>query len=235
MTPPLRLTAAHVAQVPPYLGPPQPFDLAGEVATEADHQALFDQLMRSAPKQVWVFAYGSLIWNPGFEPAETRNGHLRGWHRQFCLGWMTIFRGCPERPGIMLALDRGGSCQGVAQRLGPARLEADMLSILRREVPLRRSAYQPRWSPVSTPDGPITALIFPIDRSADNYLQGQSEDAVAHSLATSAGDRGTMAEYLLNTVQNLQNLGIHDRYLWRLQSAVADKIERALPANKEIP
>ena len=59
MTPPLRLTAAHVAQVPPYLGPPQPFDLAGEVATEADHQALFDQLMRSAPKQVWVFAYGS--------------------------------------------------------------------------------------------------------------------------------------------------------------------------------
>ncbi len=221
---PLCLTAAHLAQIPPYLGPPQPFELAGEVSTDEDLGHLLDDLLAKGPRDVWIFAYGSLIWNPEFPPAEDRIAHLHGWHRKFCLGPITIFRGCPDRPGLMLALDRGGSCRGVAYKVQPSRVRQDLIALLRREMPLRPAAYAPRWSKVQTDDGPVTALLFPIDRRAAAYARGACEDQVITSLSTAAGDRGTMAEYLLNTVSHLQKRGIHDRYLWRLQSRVAQKI-----------
>ncbi len=227
MSRPLCLTAAHVAQVPPYLGPPQPFDSAGEVATEADLHAIMTNLLAKAPPEVWIFAYGSLIWNPGFAPAEDRPARLTGWHRKFCLGWITIYRGCPDRPGLMLALDRGGSCRGVALRLTPATTKDDLMAVLRREMPFRRAAYAPRWSRVDTDQGPITALIFPIDRQTEFYVHPLSETQVVTSLSTAAGDKGSMAEYLLQTVTHLQHYGLHDSYLWHLQRAVARQIERS--------
>lgn len=232
----ISLTPAHVAQVPPYLGPPQPFELAGEVASEADHQALLAQLLQNAPQDLWIFAYGSLIWNPEFIPVEERKARLNGWHRRFCLGWIKIFRGCDDRPGLMLALDRGGSCVGVALRLAPETAKADLLCVLKREMPLRRRGYAPRWSRVATEAGPITALVFPIDRTSDAFVDGVEEPHLINSLSTAAGDHGTMAEYLLNTVSQLHARDIHDSYLWRLQKAVAETIEtRALPCSPESP
>lgn len=222
---PLCLTAAHVAQVPPYLGPAQPFETAGEVSTEADHHALLTGLLATAPPEIWIFAYGSLMWNPGFTPAEDRPARLTGWHRKFCLGWITIFRGCPDRPGLMLALDRGGSCRAVALRLNPATAQDDLLSVLRREMPFRRAAYAPRWSRVDTDAGPVSALTFPIDRQTGFYVHPLTEAQVVTSLSTAAGDKGTMAEYLLHTVTHLHQRGLHDSYLWRLQTAVAHRIE----------
>ena len=65
----------------------------------------------------WVFGYGSLMWHPGLDTPETRPARLQGWHRAFCLGWDRRFRGTPEKPGLMLAIDRGGSCKGIAHRL----------------------------------------------------------------------------------------------------------------------
>ena len=225
MSRPLFLTAAHVTLVPPYLGPAQPFETAGEVATEADLHAIMTGLLATAPPEVWIFAYGSLIWNPGFIPAEDRPARLTGWHRKFCLGWITIYRGCPDRPGLMLALDRGGSCRGVALRLNPTSVQDDLMSVLRREMPLRPAAYAPRCGRVDTDQGPVTALFFPIDRQTEFYVNPVSETQVVTSLSTAAGDKGTMAEYLLQTVTHLQHRGLHDSYLWRLQRAVARQIE----------
>lgn len=225
MSRPLCLTAAHVAQVPPYLGPAQPFDSVGEVASDADLHAIMTGLLAKAPPEIWIFAYGSLIWNPGFAPTEDRLARLTGWHRKFCLGWITIYRGCLDRPGLMLALDRGGSCRGVALRVNPATTQADLMAILRREMPLRRAAYAPRWSRVDTDQGPVTALIFPIDRQTEFYVTPVTETQLVTSLSTAAGDHGTMADYLLQTVTHLQDRGLHDGYLWRLQRAVARQIE----------
>ena len=183
-----------------------------------------------ASGEVWVFAYGSLIWNPEFDVDAERLGTVAGWHRSFCLGWVRLYRGTPERPGIMLALDRGGSCRGVVFRLPPDAIDENLTRILRREMPIRRDTPPARWVTVQTSVGPVRAVAFPISRSSPTYLPGLTEEAVVQALATAAGERGTMAEYLASTVQHLEDRGIHDAYLWRMQALVADRIATLYPA-----
>ena len=91
------------------------------LASDADHDGAVGDILAGKPDngEVWIFAYGSLIWKPAFDFVEQRIGHLHGWHRSFCLGWDRRFRGSTERPGLMMALDRGGECEGVAYRLPP--------------------------------------------------------------------------------------------------------------------
>lgn len=182
------------------------------------------------PGDFWIFAYGSLIWNPGFDFVEERLGTVSGWHRSFCLGWIRLYRGCAERPGVMLALDAGGSCRGAAFRLPPDAVEKNLLNIIRREHPIKGSYIPARWVTVRGQGDPLRAIAFPIDRKSDGYLSDLTEAEVVESLATAAGERGSMAEYLHSTVSHLQDRGIHDRYLWHLQELVAARIEAALPA-----
>ncbi|MCB2137647.1 MAG: gamma-glutamylcyclotransferase, partial [Rhodobacteraceae bacterium] len=131
----------------------------------------------------------------------------------------------PERPGIMLAMDRGGSCRGVTFRLPPDAVDENLAAILKRELPIKREGRPPvRWVTARTDHGTVRAIAFPISRRSDAYLPGLSEDTVIEALATAAGERGSMAEYLHNTVVQLEARGIHDRYLWRLQDKVAARI-----------
>lgn len=228
----LTLTAALVARVPPYDGPPLPMGAGRERASEDDHASIFARLMATAPAdgQVWIFAYGSLIWNPNFAHDAERVAHVHGWHRAFCLGWMQAFRGCPDRPGLMMALDRGGSCRGVAFRLPAGNLEANLMPILRREVLFKANGMEARWLRGTTAEGPRDMIGFPVNRSAQDYVSGLTEDRIVAALATSAGPQGTMAEYLGSTVAHLEDRGIHDRYLWRMQAMVADRIAALYPA-----
>ena len=177
--------------------------------------------------EIWVFAYGSLIWKPACDIVEQRIALAHGWHRAFCLGWDRCFRGTKDRPGLMLALDRGGACKGVAQRLPPDAIRVNLEKLLRREVLTKPSPFPPRWVTVQTEAGPLRAITFTMDRKSDAYVGGLSAEQVADVLAVAVGRWGSMAEYLYNTVRHLEALGIADRYLWRLQELVAERIEAA--------
>lgn len=225
----MRLTAEHVAKVRREIADPGFLPVASNArpATDADYAAVVDGILAGAPQgDFWVFAYGSLIWNPDFDFDERRVALARGWRRAFCLGWDHRFRGSREAPGLMLALDRGGQCKGVVHRLPAAGLEANLHRLIRREMSMVPSAFPPRFIGVDTEAGRLSALTFAIDRRSGRYIGGLDVEAVADVLSTACGFRGSMAEYLFSTVSHLEELGIHDRHLWRLQELVAERIER---------
>jgi glutathione-specific gamma-glutamylcyclotransferase len=210
----MRLTAAHVAKVArdiPDPGPPTDIQLS----TDEDFATYVRDLRATqpVPGEVWIFAYGSLIWKPACEFVEIRTGLLHGWHRSFCLGWNTRHRGSADAPGLML------------YRLPPDAIDANLEQLVRREMGMKPSSFPPRWVKVATEIGPIDAITFCIDRRSGRYVAGLSEAEVAAVLAKAVGSRGSMAEYLHNTVAHLEQLGIHDGHLWRLQEMVADLID----------
>ena len=225
------LTPELVSRVARHVDDPGP--TPGRVyAGDADYEATTRDLLDARPPsgEVWVFAYGSLIWKPACDIVEQRVAVVRGWHRSFCLGWDRRFRGTKDRPGLMLALDRGGTCKGLVQRLPADAVEANLGKLLRREMLTRPSPFPPRWVSVQTTAGPLRAITFTIDRKGEAYVGGLTAEEIANALATAVGHRGSMAEYLHNTVKHLERLGIDDRLLWRLQEMVAERIEAATAA-----
>jgi cation transport protein ChaC len=158
---------------------------------------------------LWVFGYGSLIWDPGFPVAERRIARLEGWHRSFCMRSIH-HRGTPEAPGLVLALDRaeGASCTGVAFRVG-AGAEADTLATL-RERELVSSAYIETVLPVLTDAGPVQALTYVIDPDHVQYCGGLALAEQARIIAGAFGGRGSNREYLAATTAHLAELGIAD-------------------------
>ena len=225
----MQLSERHVA----FLQPDDPSDdmpppPEGMVAaTPEDHDAMIDALMaeHGEPAEMWVFAYGSLIWKPACDFVEMRTGLVRGWHRAFCLGWNNRFRGSDKYPGLMLALDRGGACKGVLYRLPPDAVRENLHQLLQRETGWLPSPFPPRWVNARSGDRTIRALTFCIDRQSGRYVSGLGIDRIAEVLATAVGSRGSMAEYLFATVQHLEDMGIHDPHLWDLQARVATQIE----------
>jgi glutathione-specific gamma-glutamylcyclotransferase len=168
-------------------------------------------------EDAWVFGYGSLLWNPTFLYDETRVAHLRGWHRRFCL-WTPLGRGTPDRPGLMLGLERGGSCRGVAFRIKAEHAEEEIDILWRREMV--SGAYAPRLVPVETHAGPVRAVAFVINRGHERYAGFLPDDEIARILADACGRLGTCAEYLFQTVAHLEELGVHDRSLAALAKHV---------------
>ncbi len=198
-------------------------------ATKAELRADIEALLATAPAngEIWLFAYGSLLWRPDHDFVEQRTGVVRGWHRSFCLGWDRWFRGHPEQPGLMLSLDRGGQAKGVAYRLPSDAIEENMMRLFHREMRFRPAPHKPRWVNVATANGTIRAFTFIIDRKSSRYVGGLTDEVVADALATAVGHRGSMAEYLHSTVEHLEALGLRDRHLWKLQEMVAERIEAA--------
>jgi cation transport protein ChaC len=222
----MRLSEAHVERMALLVsGDDQRPDAVS--ATEEDFARFTRDILAGSDGsgQVWVFAYGSLIWKPACDFVEMRTGLLRGWHRAFCLGWNTWFRGSDANPGLMLALDRGGSCKGVVYRLPSDRVEECIDQLCRREMGYKPSPFPPRWVTVASEHGPVRAVTFCIDRNSGRYVSGLSEPEVADVLARAVGSRGSMVEYLFHTVRHLEEMGIHDPHLWRLQELVADRLD----------
>jgi cation transport protein ChaC len=227
----MRLTAAHVARVHREMSDPGPQAFPGlRIASDADFAAIVAEMLATRPEgPFWLFGYGSLIWRPETAYVESRQAVLRGWHRRFCLGWDYRFRGNKDAPGLMLALDRGGQCRGMLYRLPEETVGSELGKLVRREVSMVPSAFPWRWVDVTTSEGPLKALTFAMNRKSGRYIAHLSEAELADVLAKAVGFRGTMAEYLFSTVQKLEELGIHDRNLWRLQAMVADRIDAAHP------
>ena len=176
--------------------------------SEAQRQASLDSMLATNPgTDVWVFGYGSLMWNPAFHYAERRAGLIRGYHRRFCL-WTELGRGEPGRPGLMLALDRGGSCHGIAFRIDRAAVRSELEIVWKREM--LAGAYEPKWVRVRGGAGDFHAVTFVINRAFEHYAGRISERDTVHHLARAGGRLGTCREYLENTVNELDRLGVRD-------------------------
>jgi cation transport protein ChaC len=222
----MHFTADHVARLErlePDPGP-QPGTRAPD---ESDFASFVNGLLEQhLPKELWVFAYGSLIWNPEFEFEEIQPAIARGWHRSFCIH-LTRWRGTRKLPGLMLALDRGGSCKGLAFRLPSKDHFGQLLTLMRREVGAIPATNVPRWIKVVTENGPLLALAFVVDTKGPTYAGKQPIEKVARVLAKAAGHRGSAAQYLYNTVSKLDSHGIRDKNLWEIQKLVAREIDDA--------
>lgn len=170
-----------------------------------------------ADGHLYVFGYGSLIWKPGFAHAGAHPALLRGWHRRFCL-WSRLYRGTPEAPGLVLGLDRGGACRGVAFRVPGMRARAVLAYLQDREMPNGEEVYERRILPVRLLDDggrTVRAVAFVANRRHASYCRPCPEAAAA-AIARGAGQAGSNREYLLNTVAHLRAMGVRDAGLDRI-------------------
>jgi cation transport protein ChaC len=202
---------------------PEPF----EHHNDADYDAIVaDMLASHAPNEdAWLFAYGSLIWKPELDHLEERRATAFGWHRSFCFR-LYRNRGTLETPGLMMALDRGGQCTGMLFRLPAAGLPEQLGKLFRREFTVKPVNSMPRWISVEAQGERerIRAITFVMNRGSPAYVRKLSLEQKADILASACGHWGSCAEYLYNTVAHLEERGIHDRYLWRLQQLVAERL-----------
>ena len=194
-------------------------DPKGTLSDEALAGSLASTLARRPPGAGWwIFAYGSLLWNPLFPFLEARPATLRGVHRRFCL-WSKASRGTIEQPGLVLGLQPGGACCGVVYRLPPREAKAELALLWRREMVT--GAYRPRWVSVRSGTRTLAALAFIIDQSSPHYTGRLSIAQQAKALARAAGAFGSSADYLEHTRIALITHGIVDPYLEVLAMKVA--------------
>lgn len=224
MTRTLALTPQLVAKVHRHVPDPGTdvdFTYASEQQIAETRDAL---LARAKPEEdVWLFAFGSLIWRPECPTVEQRPALLKGWHRSFCMV-IESHRGSREQPGLMMALDKGGEVTGVIQRVAAKEKAAALDALLWRETPDWPPTQPARWLEVESQGEKHWAITFAMDPASSAYAGGLSLEQKAEMLSCACGHWGSGAEYLMNTVSHLAQLGIHDPYLWDLQERVAKKI-----------
>lgn len=191
------------------------------VLSDAERAASLHATLAGRPDgDLWVFAYGSLIWNPTVQIAEQRVARIDGWRRSFCLSSIAG-RGSPEAPGLVLGLEAGGVCDGVAFRLAEEGLEGELELLWRREMVT--SAYTPRWVALHDTVGRrfATGLTFTVDPENERYAGKLPRELVVHRLATGVGGLGSAADYLFRTRDALREAGIPDPDLDLLAVSVA--------------
>ena len=174
---------------------------------------------------IWIFGYGSLIWEPGFAYSTRALARLDGYERSFCMRSIH-HRGTPERPGLVLALDEGpGSCEGVAFEI-PTQIAEESLEYLRARE-LISAAYLEARCPVELQDGrAVEAVTYVIDRAHAQYCGGLALEEQARIIARATGGRGPNAAYLWNTAAHLAELGLRDPQLdW-----LAERVRQMLAA-----
>lgn len=191
--------------------------LADDTLRESMERTLDQRPASVDTEGVWLFAYGSLLWNPCIEVAERCPARLHGYHRDFRLK-LTYGRGTPDRPALMLGLVPGGSCRGVALRVPAGILKRELMLVWRREM--LTGVYVPRWLTLKTPSGDLPAIAFTVDRTHHCYCGRLGEDDTVALMATGQGLLGTARDYLESTVEHLDSERIYDRRLHHLRARV---------------
>ena len=168
----------------------------------------------------WVFGYGSLMWNPGFRFSEQRRAVIHGYHRSLCM-LSHMYRGTPERPGLVLGLDIGGACDGIAFRVRDEDWEETKSYLRAREQVT--NMYHELTKPVrivASEARKVPALFYAVNREHHQYAGRLSvEDQLRH-VRQGHGQSGSCADYVLNTVQHLRESGIRDHPLEKLAQAL---------------
>ena len=163
---------------------------------------------RVGNEPLWIFAYGSLIFNPLFEVQECSPAMLCGWHRSFCIR-LVIARGNPEFPGRMLALEPGGVCEGIALRLREEGLEEELRMVWTREMV--GGGYQPGWTKIQLADGrKVRAIFFAADLNSKLYEKQTAPESIAPLIACASGNIGTNQDYVFNLEAALRQYHIVD-------------------------
>ena len=178
---------------------------------EAAQRALLHDIDGDA--QVWVFGYGSLMWQPGFDCLERRPARLYGYHRSFCI-FSEYYRGTKQRRGLVLGLDRGGSCRGLAFALSPPQAHAILDYLWDREMVT--SVYAPKVISIRLTGRRVPIRTFVASRDHDQYAGRLPNAQVVRMIRQGVGKTGTNIAYLENTVAHLDALGIADPHLHRL-------------------
>lgn len=187
---------------------------------ESERIAARDDALAAMPADdIWVFAYGSLIWNPAFHFVEQRKGRIHGWRRSFCLE-TPMGRGSPDCTGLVLGLDKGGSCQGVAFRIDPKDALQELDIVFRRE--LVSDAYRARVVNVRSHDSTFAAVTFTMNRQSPRYCGHLDLEEMAHKIALAEGWLGPCSDYLFNTAEHVRELGLNDRNLFWVEQRVRE-------------
>lgn len=166
---------------------------------------------------VHVFGYGSLMWNPAFEFGSSARARVLGWHRRFSLR-LVIARGTPSVPGAMLALDRGGSCDGVLFRIPAATAFGELQLLWKREM--ATGAYEARWVAARSEGRQVRALTFVVNRAHERYIGGLPIEQIAHMICTGQGALGTNRAYFEDMLRSLAAMGVVDAGMERLRCAI---------------
>ncbi|MBS3648046.1 gamma-glutamylcyclotransferase [Pseudaminobacter sp. 19-2017] len=168
----------------------------------------------------WVFGYGSLIWRPGFAHTRTERARLNGYHRSLCVH-SHVHRGTPERPGLVLGLDRGGSCVGLAFNV-PGDLREEVLAYL-RERELVTNVYLERVLPIRLASGDgVPAVCYVVDRNHRQYAGSLGEGEAARIVHGAVGQSGANEDYVLSAVEHLEALGIRDHWMEKVARLVRE-------------
>lgn len=174
----------------------------------------------TSPHDLWVFAYGSLMWRPGFAFEEVEPARLTGYRRCFCI-FSVHHRGTPQRPGMVLGLDRGGACRGIAYRVAAARAAETRRYLREREQV--KGVYRDVQAPVELIGASrreVSALTFVAERAHPNYAGPLPVSTQARLIRAAKGISGANLDYLVNTLRHLNDLGIRERELERLLAMV---------------
>lgn len=189
-----------------------------DAVREASRQSLLQALPQGAP--VWVFAYGSLMWDPGFHFAEVRMASLPGYTRRF--NYRVIGgRGTPAVPGLVLSLmpQPDALCHGLAFRIAADQVEPETVLLWRREM--IRDGYQPLWLDLQSAQGAVRAIVFAASPGKSMYVHDLTADQTAQRLAIAEGYLGRNRDYLKQLAEQLQALGLEDAYVSDLSARVA--------------
>jgi cation transport protein ChaC len=196
-------------------GWPEGWRLSDEVIEASRLTVLGDH---KAEDDLWIYSYGSLMWDPGFHFAEVRLADVEGYQRRFTLK-INLGRGSQDYPALMLSLEpQQGRCHGLAFRIAASSVHAETAILWRREM--LRGGYAPALVPMATPQGPITALAFVSNSSHPSYVGELPLDETAAMIASGKGILGTNREYLVQLATQLDALGIEDPYVAQLHAAI---------------
>jgi len=192
---------------------------SARVLSDAEREASLKSMLRLRPvgADVWLFGYGSLIWNPIVQFEERHVARLHGYHRRFCL-WSHVNRGSLQKPGLVLGLDSGGSCRGVVFRIRNDRAEDELRLLWRREMLL--GSYCPRWLKVDAGGRELSAIAFIVRRDHPSYAGRLPIETVLKIMVSARGFLGTPAEYLHETIRGLLEHGVRDAYLLDLRKRI---------------
>lgn len=191
-----------------------------EEARENSRQTILAS--HTAGNDLWVFGYGSLMWNPAIIVNESRPARLEGYSRRFAMR-LVFGRAMPDKPGLMLCLVPGGCCHGIAHRIAPENVESETRILWMREM--LSGAYTPTWVDLDMDGTPVRGVTFVINEKHPRYVPDVPHDEKAARIATAEGHLGSNRDYLFRTASALAEAGLKDTYIDELEVRVRKLVQ----------